>query len=346
MSSFALRDHAKPILEAIAQEIQRDPALAQAPDALLEMTAATAHGALRHLSGFNLLQLGSEFRALRASVVKLWRSHLSKEHHGALDDLARFNASVDQALAESIASYAEELGRSRDTFLAILGHDLRSPLTAVSMSGHYLSRTGMLGGKQELQAVARIQRAAEKMDAMVKDLLEYTRTRLGRGIPITRRACDIGRLCEAAIEEMRSGHPGRAFRFGVSGELSGSFDGARLEQVFANLLNNAVQHGAADSPVILEAQGEREAISVRVKNYGPAIPADALQVMFNPLVQVHAQAPGPEGPRSTGLGLFIARHIVLGHGGTLEVESSDAHGTIFTARLPRTEAAQGLGAPP
>jgi hypothetical protein len=66
---------------------------------------------------------------LRASDVKLWRAHLSKEHHGALDDLARFNESVDQALAESIASYAEELARSRDTFLAILGHDLaaRSP---------------------------------------------------------------------------------------------------------------------------------------------------------------------------------------------------------------------------
>ena len=182
---------------------------------------------------------------------------------------------------------------------------------------------------------------------MVKDLLEYTRTRLGRGIPIARGTCDIGRLCEAAIEEMRSGHPGRAFRCGVSGALGGSFDGARLEQVFANLLNNAVQHGAEDSPVILEAEGGREAISVRVKNYGPAIPPDALQVMFNPLVQVAAKVAGPEATRSTslGLGLFIARHIVLGHGGTLEVESSDAHGTIFTARLPRTVAAQGFSSP-
>ncbi len=204
----------------------------------------------------------------------------------------------------------------------------------------------MLAGKQELQAVARIQRGAAKMGTMIKDLLEYTKTRLGGGIPIARKACDIGRLCEAAIEEMRSGHPGRAFRLGLSGELSGELDGARLEQVLANLLNNAVQHGAKDSPVILEAEGAREMISVRVKNYGPAIPADALQVMFNPLVQIAAKAPGAEEPRSTslGLGLFIARHIILGHGGTLEVESSDADGTIFTARLPRTEA-QGLGAP-
>ena len=330
MTSLALRDHARPILQAIAKEIQSD----QVQNESSEGTAATTHGALRHLSGFNLLQLGSEYRALRASVIKLWRSHLAKEHHGALDDLTRFNQSVDQALAESTASYAEELARSRDTFLAILGHDLRSPLTAVSMSGHYLSRAGLLGGKQEVQAVARIQRGAAKMDAMIRDLLEYTRTRLGRGIPIVRQACNIGRICEAVVEEMRSGHPDRVFRLGISGELDGSFDSDRMEQVFGNLLNNAVQHGAEDSPVILEAHGAPDTISVQVKNYGPAIPADALQVIFNPLVQV----PTTDDERSSGslgLGLFIARSIVLGHGGTLEVESSEAAGTVFTARLPR-----------
>jgi len=330
MTSLALRDQARPILQAIAKEIQSD----QVQNKSSEGTAATTHGARRHLSGFNLLQLGSEYRALRASVIKLWRSHLAKEHHGALDDLTRFNESVDQALAESIASYADELGRSRDTFLAILGHDLRSPLTAVSMSGHYLSRAGLLGGKQELQAVARIQRGAAKMDAMIRDLLEYTRTRLGRGIPITRQACNIGRLCEAALEEMRSGHPDRAFRLGISGDLDGSFDSARLEQVLGNLLNNAVQHGAADSPVILEAHGAPDTITVQVKNHGPAIPADALQVIFNPLVQV-ATTEDEGSPGSLGLGLFIARNIVMGHGGTLEVESSEAAGTVFTARLPR-----------
>ncbi len=330
MTSLALRDHARPILQAIAKDIQSD----QVQNGSGEGTAATTHGALRHLSGFNLLQLGSEYRALRASVIKLWRSHLAKEHHGALDDLTRFNESVDQALAESTASYAEELARSRDTFLAILGHDLRSPLTAVSMSGHYLSRAGLLGGKQEMQAVARIQRGAAKMDAMIRDLLEYTRTRLGRGIPIVRQACDIGRICEAVVEEMRTGHPDRVFRLGISGELDGSFDSDRMEQVFANLLNNAVQHGAEDSPVILEAHGAPDAISVQVKNYGPAIPADALQVIFNPLVQVHTTE-DEHNSSNLGLGLFIARNIVLGHGGTLEVESSEAAGTIFTARLPR-----------
>ena len=295
-----------------------------------------AHGALRQLSGFNLLQLGLEYRALRASVIKLWRAHLSKEHHGALDDLARFNASVDQALAESIASYSDELARSRDTFLAILGHDLRTPLGAVSLSGAYLSREGMLGGEQQLKAVARIQRGAARMDAMIRDLLEYTRTRLGRGIPIALQACSIASACEAALDEMKAAHPDQVFRFEMSGDLSGAFDNARLQQVFSNLLNNAVQHGAKGLPVIFEAHGGPDAVSVRVKNYGCPIPADALQVIFNPLVQVPSPASaGDRRSTSLGLGLFIARTIVAGHGGTLEVESSERGGTVFTARLPR-----------
>lgn len=271
---------------------------------------------------------------MRASVIKLWRAHLSKEHHGPLDDLTRFNASVDRALAESLASYADEVARSRDTFLAILGHDLRSPLSAVSASGAYLFEAGMLEGKGQSQAVASIQRGAAKMDAMIRDLLEYTSTRLGRGIPIVRRACSVASICEASLDEMKAAHPERTFRLEVTGEVGGAFDGARLQQVFSNLLNNAVQHGAKDSPVILEAHGGHGMVSVRVTNYGPPIPVDALQVIFNPLVQV-SSASDDRGSTSLGLGLFIARNIVVGHGGTLEVESSEQAGTVFTARLPR-----------
>jgi signal transduction histidine kinase len=133
---------------------------------------------------------------------------------------------------------------------------------------------------------------------------------------------------------MKAGHPDRIFRFARSGELGGAFDSARLQQVLGNLLNNAVQHGATDAPVILEAHGGPDAVVVQVKNQGPAIAADALQVIFNPLVQV-ASTGDERHSSSLGLGLFIARNIVLGHGGTLGVESSDAAGTVFTARLPR-----------
>ena len=337
MTPLALRDHAGAILQAIAKEIRSDHTGAQPSDPPGEETAATAHGVLRHLSGFNLEQLGSEYRALRSSVVKLWRAQAAKDHQGLFDDLTRFNAAVDHALAESIASYAIEVARSRDTFLAILGHDLRSPLSAVSLSGDYLHAAGMLRGQPELLALARIRRGAGRMDAMVRDLLEYTRTQLGSGIPIARQPCSVTAVCEAALDETKAAYPDRDFRFEVSGDLSGSFDAERLRQVFSNLLNNAVQYGAKDSPVVFEAHGTPGAVTVRVKNEGPPIPSEALQVIFNPLVRLPATAQGPDARRTTslGLGLFIARTIVLAHGGVLEVQSSAQAGTMFSARLPQ-----------
>jgi len=274
--------------------------------------------------------------ALRASVIKLWRSQLPKEHHEALDELARFNESVDQALGESIASYADEVGRSRDTFLAILGHDLRGPLSAMSMSGLYLSRAG-LESRPQLQAVDHIQRGAARMETMIRDLLEYTGSRLGRALPVTPRPCSIGTICAAGVEEMKAGHPDREFRLEIRGDAGGSFDAARLQQAIGNLLNNAVQHGAADAPVVVEVHGGSDEVRVRVINQGVLIPVEALQIIFDPLVQLPAASPSPQAQRSTslGLGLYIARSIVRGHGGTLAVESTAERGTVFTARFPR-----------
>ena len=294
-------------------------------------------GVTRSLS---LVQLGREYQALRASVIKLWRTRLPTEHQAAVDDLARFDESVGQALAQAIARHENEAVRSRDTFLAILGHDLRSPLSAVSMSGHCLA-TGTLAAEQQRQAVDRIRRGAAKMESMISDLLAFAKTRLGREMPMARKACSIGGLCEAALEEMKAGNPGRAFRLEASGDLGGSYDSARLQQAFGNLLNNAVQHGAKDSPVVVEAHGGPDAVTVKFRNQGLPIAAGTLQEIFDPLVQGSSPASGPHDRLSTslGFGLFIARSIVAAHGGTLEVESSDASGTVFTARFPRGGAA-------
>ena len=335
-SSTALHDELGPILRAIARDIDRDRAAAQPLDPRDPQTPAALYGARQHLRGFSLTHLALEYSALKSSVIALWRAHVAADYHGALDDLTRFDESVDRALAASMVSYALERARSRDTFLAILGHDLRTPLAAISMSERYLSRSGIPEGSMAAQALTRIGRGAAKMDAMISDLLDYTKTRLGQGLPIVAKPCDISQICEAAIEEMRSAHPDRVFALATSGDLGGSFDRARLEQAFANLLSNAVQHGAAESPVSVQATGTSDTICVHVKNDGPPIPADALQVIFNPLIQL--QDPLGACPRrstSMGLGLFIARTIVVGHGGTLEVESSSAAGTVFTARLPR-----------
>ena len=312
-------------LQAIARDLRSGTGAARPYD-----------GLTRSLSGeANLPQLGREYRALRASVIKLWRTHLSTEHQVAVDELARFNESVERALAQAMARHEDEAAHARDTFLAILAHDLRSPLSAVSMSGDYLA--GTLAGEPQRQAVERIRRAAAKMESMIGDLLDYAKTRLGRGMPMARQACSIAGVCEAALEEMKAGHPGRAFRLETSGDLGGCYDSARLQQAFGNLLNNAVQHGAKDSPVMVEAHGEPDAVIVKFKNQGPPIPLDTLQAIFNPLAQGVSAPCGPNDRLSTslGFGLFIARSIVVGHGGTLEVESSERSGTVFTARLPR-----------
>jgi signal transduction histidine kinase len=344
MTALALRNHAKEILLAMARDIeaeqtdmqQEDKSKGWAPVLKGKETAAATHGALRHLVGFDLRQLTAEYRALRASVLKLWREHLSALEDPMLTEMTRFNEAVDQALAESVARYSDEVARSRDTFLAILGHDLRSPLSAVSMSAHYLAIPGKLD-PAAMPVVVRIKQSALTMSLMIRDLLEYTRTRLGKGIPVAPIPCDIGHICEDAHDEVQAAHPDCVFDLEMEGNLRGQVDRSRLGQVLSNLLNNAVQYGTKSLPITLTARGEAERIVIKVMNLGPPIPAESLQVIFNPLVQLRSEEAAGSDPRPTslGLGLFIAQEIVTAHGGKLLAESSDAGRTVFTVQLPR-----------
>lgn len=348
MTSLALRDHGAEILQAIAEDIESGQTdLEQAykskgfaPIAVAVRSAAMTHGALRHLAGFDLRQLAAEFRALRASVLRLWLRHNAGDQ-SSFYQLTRFNEAIDQALAESIDNYSDEVARSRDTFLAILGHDLRSPLSAIANSSLYLGSPGLLPAGAPLAAVGRINRAAARMSSMIRDLLEYTRSRLGRAIPIAPEPISMEQICRIAYDEARAAHPERMFRLELSGPLDGQFDTERLHQVLSNLLGNAVQHGARDQPITLRAFGEADRVTVQVKNHGRPIPPDQLQVIFNPLVQIPSSLVDEDSAPSSslGLGLYIAHEIVALHGGTLAAESSDSNGTIFSARLPRNSSA-------
>src|SRR3954467_11162920 len=314
MTSLALRDHAKQILQAIAQDIeegQTDLEQAYKSKGYVRIadatrTAAMTHGALRYLAGFDLRQLAAEFRALRASVLRLWLK-LGGGDENAFYQMTRFNEAIDQALAESISNYSDEVARSRDTFLAILGHDLRSPLAAIANSSLYLRSPGLLPPGAPLDAAKRIDRSSAKMSSMIRDLLEYTRTRLGRAIPISPEPGSMQEICALAFDEIRAAHPERIFKLETSGELEGQFDSERLQQVLSNLLNNAVRHGARSQPITLSAHGEAERITVQVKNHGQPIPADQLQVIFNPLVQIPSALVDEDSSPSTslGLGLYI-----------------------------------------
>lgn len=344
MSALALRDHAKPILLAIARDLetsqtpraQSDKSKGLRPPLSARETAAATHGALRQVSGFDLNQLGAEYRALRASVIRLWTAAnpASETDAAVFDEMIRFNEAVDQAVAESTSRYAAELALSRDTFMAIMAHDLRSPLNAITMLSLLLERSATSDTVRK--QAGQIQRSAKEMAAMIRELLEYTSTQMGKGIPVKPRACSLLVICRDAIDEVRSARPDRQFLLDVPDDLAGWVDDARLRQALSNLLNNALQHGDPASPISLLVRAEGQELVLSVKNLGEPIPAESLQVIFDPLVQLSARsAAAPEAPSTNlGLGLYIAREVALGHHGTLDVTSDLENGTVFTMRLP------------
>lgn len=343
MDRAALRDHAVEMLREIVVDLRTPQSAAEQKtksEGNAEITpgqsdtAAEVHGAGRAGSGFSVGEMVSEYRALRASVIRLWVRANGRLTAGDLEDLMRFNEAIDQALAESITRYTEDLDYSKEMFLAILGHDLRSPLGAVIMASQFMLDTGELP-EPHLTLTTRIARSARRMNDMVGDLLDFTRSRLGSGIPISRKDMDLGKEAANAVDEMTAANPNSAFKLHTSGDLLGSWDCGRLSQLLANLLGNAVQHGSAKTLISVTARGEATEVVLQVHNRGPAIDVAVMKALFDPLKRLNAgdDAAGPMS--SLGLGLYIAERIVTAHGGTIHVDSSDDAGTFFTVRLPR-----------
>jgi len=354
MSVLALRDHCREILCAIADDMDTHQTAQEQSDKSknlvapkgVDESAAESHGTLRHTAGFDLPQLFAEFRALRASVLSLWsRSEASSAPGRGIEEITRFNEGLDQALAESVERFSANLAASRDMFLGVLGHDLRSPLATVAASNRVLSENTLDPSARE-RASARVGRSVKAMNRLITDLLDYTRVRLGAGIPIERTRCDVALICRDAVDAMQVSYPAYRFTLDTAGDLQAEIDAAKMEQALGNLLANAAQHGDASGPVSLSAVGEADAIVLKVVNRGPPIPPDALRSVFEPLIQAGAgsREPDERSQTSMGLGLFIVREIVNGHLGAITVESSLEKGTVFAIKLPRVAPSTAPGA--
>ncbi len=340
MNRVELRDHASAILLAAARDMtsaqtpmeRAAKAMGEGPDKTPSLdVAAASHGELRHQVGFDLVQMTSEFRHLRASVIRLWTDTLVQMELVHIHDLIRFNEAIDEALAESTAAYAEQVNHSRDIFLAILGHDLRAPLQAVSMSSEMLASKAGLDEKARSH-VQRIRNSTRHMGAMVNDLLEFVRSRLGQSLPIVRSPLSMSVLAQAAIDEASAGQPLSDLRFEKDGETDGEWDQGRIEQLLQNLIGNALQHGASNLPITLRLHGEPDSVTLTLHNYGEPIAESAISTLFFPLVRSTSDRVGET---SLGLGLFIVNEVVLAHGGTVQVTSNEADGTTFTVMLPK-----------
>ena len=345
MSKDDLRDHSREILLAIARDMETNQTEAErfskskrvmAPPGIAE-SAASTHGAARQTSGFELPQLVGEFRAMRASVLGFWsRSDQPEGGKPAAEEIARFNEALDEALAASVERYSTELSKSRNMFLAVLGHDVRGPLSGIRMAADLLALPDLDGGTR-LQVAMRIRRASDVISRLTTDLLEYTRSRLGRGMAVEKSPSDLSRVCEESVDALRGSHPDRRFEQRLTGDLRMACDAGRIQQMLSNLLMNAVQYGDATSPVTLDAEGDDQRITFKISNLGEPIRPEDLNAIFEPLIQIPRPRSRANGrPQSSaGLGLFIVREIVQGHQGTVSVRSSAEAGTVFTVELPK-----------
>jgi phosphoserine phosphatase RsbU/P len=231
----------------------------------------------------------------------------------------------------------EEQRRSaefRERLLGIVSHDLRSPLQAITLQGQLLAR--QVPEPRVQKATLRITQGADRMTRMIADLLDFTRGRLGGGIPVDRRPGDLFALTAEVLEELQITSPATQLLLRTSGEGQGDWDRDRLIQVVQNLVTNAMKHGAAGTPVQVMLEGQPEGVQLSVRNQGQPIPAEFVPHLFDPFRRAGKGSAGASDPLSgLGLGLYIAQEIVRAHEGTITVRSGVEEGTLFTVWLPR-----------
>ncbi len=340
-----LRDHAGEILLTIAEDLERP----QTDDEQLEKskglsdstsagadTAAQTHADTRLVSGFAIDAMITEYRALRASVVRLWlKTAGTSAHEESLQDITRFNEAIDQAIAESVARYTEQTKRSTDLFIGILGHDIRNPLGTISMSAQHLVRSGQLSAS----AAETIINSVVRINSVIEHVVDFTRAQSEGVMPVNPKPGNLVTQFSKIMEETRVRNPKSILRLDNAGNFDGSWDEGRMGQLLSNLLANAISYGARGEPVTVHMWENQNEVFFSVHNSGNPIPPAEQTRIFKPLTRGASDDKAERRePGGLGLGLYICREIVHAHGGTLELESTQAGGTLFRVKLPRFKA--------
>jgi signal transduction histidine kinase len=218
--------------------------------------------------------------------------------------------------------------------LGIVSHDLRNPISVISMNaGMLLRREDTPPGSGK--ALGRILSSADRAARMVRDLLDFTQARLGGGITVSPRPADLHEVTRQMVDEVQTAFPERELRFACSGDGQGSWDPDRLGQIVLNLVTNALSYSPPDTPVTVQTRPNSQPgwLVLEVHNLGDPIPPDVMPGLFQPFKRGRDR--GRDSQRSIGLGLYIVRHLVEAHGGSIEIESRVGFGTSFRVHLPR-----------
>ena len=368
MDSKALRDHAGLILDTITADLdtaqtpqeQTEKSRGEAPQANAPSFSQT-HAAERLASGYTIHQLVSEYRALRASVLRLWAANSPAVMWSDAGDVTRFNEAVDQALAESVVRYSElvestihaqklaeaELRQSnqhKDDFLAMLAHELRNPLAPISTAAQLLS---MSPGNETmvLQVSDIISRQILHLTHIVDDLLDVSR--LTRGlVELHTEPLDVKLVVAIAIEQAQPLIEARHLCMVSRLASTPAFvegDKTRLVQVLSNLLNNAAKYTPHNGEIVLTLEVYGDQVHLTVSDNGSGIAPSLLPHIFELFTQAERTPDRAQG--GLGLGLSLVKSIVTLHGGTVEAKSEGLDkGSVFTVKLPLIKKQSDTGA--
>lgn len=333
-------DHVEALLDRIAEDMessQTDDQQEKKSKGKKEMSsgdkrAATAHGEQRLDFGFNFMQLSSEFRALRASVLRLW-SHKSREENWETDfhDMIRFNEAIDEIWMVSLERFQTKLDESKSLFLGILGHDLRNPIATVKGANAILNLSDNKTEREE-KALSLSRSSLKRMTELIDNLLELTELRLGTGMTTKKSTYDLQEHTKKIVDELQLGYPEANIVLDAPQPVEGEWDILRIEQMMTNLIINAIRHGEPGGEINVKISAEEEQALLSIHNNGEPIPDEIRKKIFNAGFSGSNGKLGME--KSFGLGLLIVKEVVEGHEGNVDVQSNREEGTTFTVSLP------------
>lgn len=326
IDSFDLDDHGEPLVRVCDAHQSVVPAEAYPAE-------ADSQERLREI-----IRLQQRARVLerevehRKRLEQVLQAALLQRHH--VEDELRNSQQELKTLGEELRRQNADLQRTvrfSELFVGILGHDLRNPLSAIATAASLLRRRA--DSDKVAKPAARILNSAGRMGRMIDQLLDFTRIRLGEGIPVEQRQTDLVDVCRMAIDEVETIGATPAVELKGIGDSVGSWDADRLLQLVSNLLSNAVVHGKVAGSIVISIDGtEDDTLVLDIHNAG-AVPQTMLPLLFEPFRSgsPHKQ----EGSHGLGLGLYISQQIAHAHAGRIDVSSSESEGTRFTVYLPR-----------
>ena len=244
-------------------------------------------------------------------------------------ELISLQLTAEEASSRDREALARERERAelREQFVAVLGHDLRSPLSTILAGSEFLLELDP--GETERTVLERIESSGRRMHALIDDVLDFARGRLGGGFPVRPEESDVGDVVAGVLDEIRSAHPEREIRLSGGAGLRAELDRSRFAQMLTNLVENALEHSSSSEPVDVAVSTEEDRVRVRVTNAGDPIPEEERPRLFEP----YYRGGDPGEGSGLGLGLYIAAEIARGHGGEIRVVSGER--TSFTVDLPR-----------